>query len=260
MVRRIGWEAWLTPATFALDRPKHSGLRRKLRRAEAAGLRVHAFFGNAVAPLPIGAAPPTGLRWQDLDRIAHAWRLAHGAERGFSMGRHERAHLAEQRLYVAYLDTRPVAYVSFHQGQGEWTLDLMRHLADLPDGTMHSLVTAAIADARRLGIDRLSLAAVPEAAITPPQDRLGRLIAAIAPPTAAAGLFRFKSAFAPHWRPLYLAAGSRAALAIAGLSLWRAITRPPPIAAHPMQDFEQDHAEYAFASVPRPWHIETGPD
>lgn len=234
---RIGWEAWITPANYRLTTSSRSGLRRKLRRAEAAGVTIR--------HSPAALAP-----WPALHRLAADWVRAHGGERGFSMGRHDRAYLGHQRLYIAWHHDRPIAYVSFHTTPDEWALDLMRHGKDLPDGTMHSLVQAAIADATREGVARLSLAAVPEGAFGK-GDLVTRLTAALAPETAATGLLRFKSCFAPHWSPLYLIAPGRLGLLLAGLSLWRAITRPPPIS----RKIEQDDAEYEFASRPGPWHI-----
>ena len=240
--RRIAWEAWVDPRSYRLGTSSRSGLRRKLRRAEAAGV--------AVRQVAAEAAP-----WPALDRIAAAWAAAHGGERGFSMGRHGRDYLSRQRLYLAFAQGQPIAYASFHTTAEEWVLDVMRHGTALPDGTMHSLVQAAIDDAARAGVPRLSLAAVPEAGFGR-GDLACRLIAALAPETAATGLMRFKSAFAPRWSPRYLVAAHPAALALAGLSLWRAITRPPPL-ANPadMPEFEQGHAEYGFASAPGPWHI-----
>ncbi len=235
--RRIGWEAWIVPASYRLSTSSRSGLRRKLRRAEAAGVTIR--------QIPAALAP-----WPALHRLAVDWARAHGGERGFSMGRHDRAYLGHQRLYVAWHHDRPIAYASFHTTPGEWALDLMRHGKDLPDGTMHSLVQAAIADATREGVARLSLAAVPERAFGR-GDLVTRLIAALAPETVATGLLRFKSCFAPHWSPLYLIAPGSVGLLLAGLSLWRAITRPPPIS----RKIEQDDAEYEFASRPGPWHI-----
>lgn len=237
VARRIGWEAWVSPGSYRISASSRSGLRRKLRRAEAAGVTIH--------QPPAAQAP-----WPALDRIAADWARAHDGERGFSMGRHDRAYLAHQRLYVAWQHDRPIAYVSFHTTASEWALDLMRHGKGLPDGTMHSLVQAAITDAAAQGVARLSLAAVPEGAFGP-GDLVTRLIAALAPETAATGLLRFKSCFAPHWSPLYLVAPGHVRLALAGVSLWRAITRPPPI----LREIEQDDAEYGFASRPGPWHI-----
>ncbi len=235
--RRIGWEAWILPAGYRLSASSRSGLRRKLRRAEAAGVTIR--------HSPAALAP-----WPALHRMAADWARAHGGERGFSMGRHDRAYLGHQRLYIAWQHDQPIAYASFHTTPHEWVLDLMRHGKDLPDGTMHSLVQAAISDAALDGVARLSLAAVPEAAFGR-GDLVTRLIAALAPETAASGLLRFKSCFAPQWSPLYLIAPGRAGLVLAGLSLWRAITRPPPIS----RKIEQDDAEYEFASRPGPWHI-----
>lgn len=252
-LRRIGWEAWIAPADFRLDRACRAGLRRKLRRAEAAGITVRAYAGGSSSAARPGDTPEAP-DWTILDHIAAVWRRSHGPERGFSMGRHDRAHLQAQRLYVAFQRGRPVAYVSFHTAPQEWTLDLMRHLDDLPDGTMHSLVTAALFDAQALGLARLSLAAVTDGAITPRQSRPdlpGRLLAVLAPETAKDGLYRFKSCFAPRWTPLYLAAPSRPGLVLAALSLWRAITRPPPL----LPEIERETSDYGFASASAPWHI-----
>lgn len=236
-LRRIGWEAVLHPATYRLAASCRAGLRRKLRRAEAAGVSVH-------------FCPTDAVPWACLDRIAAGWVRQHGAERGFSMGRFERAYLSRQRLYIAWASDRPVAFASFHTAPQEWALDLMRHGADLPDGTMHSLIQKALEDAAAAGVARLSLAAIADGAVTR-GDLASRLIGCLAPETTAPGLYRFKSTFAPQWRPLYLIAPSRAALVLGGVALWRAITRPAPI----MPEIERDDADYAFASAPAAWHI-----
>ncbi len=241
VTRRIGWAAWIFPATYRLCASSRSGLRRKLRRAEAAGIRI-------------AECAPSQAPWSRLDQIAAEWAQAHGGERGFSMGRHEHAYLARQRLYIAWLGDEPIAYASFHTARDEWALDVMRHRTHMPDGTMHSLVQAAIADAAAIGLPRLSLAAVTDGAVVP-GDRISRLIAALAPQTAQTGLYRFKSSFAPAWTPLYLIAQNPVGLVLAGLSLWRAITRPPPLMRPDMPEIEQDDAEYGFALDAAPWHI-----
>ena len=241
-VRRIGWEAWVDPSRYRLSSSCRSGLRRKLRRAEAAGVTLH-------------RVDPDGMPWRALDGLAADWTLAHGDERGFSMGRHDRAYLAQQKVYVACLQGEPIAYASFHTCPQEWTLDLMRHRAALPDGTMHALIQAAIEDAAALGLSRLSLASVPGGAFGP-GDRVTRLVAALAPETAAPGLLQFKACFGPRWAPRYLIAPGRFGLVLAGLSLWHAIIRPPPVP----REIDEDHAEYGFASRPGPWHIQRQTD
>ena len=125
----------------------------------------------------------------------------------------------------------------------------MRHGPEAPDGTMHALVTAAIAAAGRRGVSRLSLAAVPEAAF----GRNLTMDRALARHGCdGAGLLQFKAAFAPRWQPLYLAAPHRAALALAACEVARAIAHPPPLRQGdppPVRRTEQDHAEYGFASA-----------
>lgn len=196
-VRLVGREAWLTPATFTVDGPAHRQLRRKLRHAEKAGITVDTLDG----PLP----------WAVLDEIDAAWRAAHGAARGASMGRLDRQATARQIVLLARQNGNPVAYVSLHATPHERTLDLMRARPGLPDGTMHKLIVQATRDAADAAIPRLSLAAVPE------QKLPARLAARFETATGAKGLRQFKAAFGPNWTPLYAAAPTSAGLAL-GLS------------------------------------------
>lgn len=151
--RRAGWatlplarEAWLDPAGFSTDGSSRRQLRRKLRKAEAAGVVVSA---AKTAPLA------------DMDRVARAWAKARGGERGFSMGTWDPATLPWSRVFLARRDGKPIGFLTLHANNNEWTLDLMRQLPDAPDGTMHLMLTQAITAAGDAGIARLSLAAVP---------------------------------------------------------------------------------------------------
>jgi phosphatidylglycerol lysyltransferase len=82
VVLPLGREAWLDPQSFRLDLPARAGLRRKLRRAEAAGV------GAELATLP---------DWSALAAVNAAWAQARGGEHGFSMGRFDPCYLAGQR-------------------------------------------------------------------------------------------------------------------------------------------------------------------
>ena len=223
----------LDPARFDLSGPAHATLRRKLRKAEQAGITVTR-----------GHDP----QCPQLAAINAAWSQAHGGERGFSMGCFTPDHIARQVIFVAWRAGRPVAFATFHAAPQEWALDLMRHGATLPDGTMHALVTAALAEARRLGIPRLSLAAVPD---------LPAPLARLAGP-ASHGLRRFKQGFAPKWEPRYLAAPNLATLALAAAEIAAAIRRPAPPAPQPVAErwpgpaHHQD-ADYEFATAPASW-------
>lgn len=241
----IAREAVVDPAHFALSAPAAAPLRRKLRHAARAGVAVTRTTGR----------PETALH-----AIATLWANRHGGERGFSMGRFCPDYLTGQRLYVARVAGMPVAFASFHEGAGEWTLDLMRHGEGVPDGTMHALVAAAIADAAAAGVPRLSLAAVPIGAR--PDDRAGarRGLAHRLTRHAgrrAEGLARFKAAFAPRWQTLYLAAPGPGALALAAAEIARAVLRPDPLPATGDVLARAGNDEYEFATGRRSWQRET---
>ncbi len=233
--RRRGWtvlavaeEAWIAPGRFSLDRPALRGLRRKLRGAEGAGVSVAR--GDAALPLAEMAA------------VAAAWAAARGGERGFSMGRFAPGYVAAQRVYLARAEGRLLGFVTFHEGAREWTLDLVRLDPEAPDGTAHALVAAALADAARAGLPRLSLAAVPVARPLPPA--LDRRVAS----RSGEGLRRFKAAFDPSWERLYAAAPGRVALALGLWDVaWR-IHRPAPLPAPPMQRPQDGYDDYRVAA------------
>ncbi len=206
----IAREAWIDPRAFSLAAPGRAALRRKLRKAEKAGVSI----------TQTNALPQT-----EMAALSARWAAERGGERGFSMGRHCPRYLAGQRVYLAHVGGRLVSFASFHNGLHEWTLDLMRQDSDTPDGTMQALILAALTDAAALGLRRLSLAAVPEDAFTPRAYPLLSRLAQV----EGTGLHQFKQSFAPHWQPLYIAAPSRVALVVAGAEIAREILRPPSL-------------------------------
>ena len=213
-VIRIGDEAHVSPAAFSCDTPDHASLRRKIRKAERAGVRCS---DGSTGPWPL----------QELATVSADWVKSHGTERGFSMGRFHPDHLAGQKLFLARHHGKLVAFISFHASGSDWSLDLMRHTDDAPDGTMQALIALAIAAAAGHRVSDLSLAAVPA-------SRPGRLCRAIDRATGAAGLRQFKALTAPDWQPLYLAAPGPVALVVAALSIAWAIARPGPLAPPPL--------------------------
>jgi phosphatidylglycerol lysyltransferase len=229
--RNVGWkvlriadEALLDPLRFDSASPACRQLRRKLRKAEEAGIVIR----------PARAQDLAECLW-----IAAVWDEAHGGERGFSMGGVDGLLHGLGPVFVA---TRAVdgpngdilAFVSFLAGKREWSLDLMRHGNDLPDGTMYALVHAAIVAAKAQRISRLSLAAVPSG-LTHLRRCPNRLRTWFERQSGAGGLRQFKSAFAPRYEPRYLAAPSGLALGLAGLAILRQITAPPHLPPHDCQ-------------------------
>lgn len=215
---RSGWsvlpvahEAWLDPARFDLAVPARRQLRRQLRKAQAAGVEV----------AEAGPRPP----FAEMRRIAGEWAERRGVARGFSMGRFDPSYVAGQRVYLARHDGALVAFVTLHEGWNQRALDLMCQGDGAPQGSMHLLLAHAVEAARAEGCARVSLAAVPcRGGDGPPVP--GRLAARLDRATGAAGLLRFKSAFDPSWRPLYLAAPGPLWLGLAALDLADRIARP----------------------------------
>ncbi len=212
--RRKGWvsvrcahEAILHPPSYDLGHPRRAGLRRKMRRAEQAGVRIT----NAGQKMD----------WPAMDAVNALWIVDHGGERGFSMGRYTRDYVARQRVYLAWQNDAVIAFITLHETRGEWTLDLMRHCPKISDGTMHLLVSRAIKDAKQMGIARLSLAAVPITAFWTFPKPLARFV------QTGRGLRQFKEGFAPEWQGRYLSAPHWPALVLAVCAIARAIARPP---------------------------------
>jgi phosphatidylglycerol lysyltransferase len=238
----VAREAWLQPLSFRLDVPARAGLRRKLRRAEAAGVTAEA------EPRP---------DWATLARLNADWSRARGREHGFAMGRFDPDYLAGQVVILARQSGEAVGFVSFHTarigGEDVWTLDLLRPGPDAPEGTAQALILAALAAARGAGVRHLSLAAIPIGAREDergPVARLGRRLA----PDAMCGLDQFKSGFAPRWQRLYIAAPSYPALILVGIEIWRRVCHPPALAN--MRRTAAHDEEYEFAYRRNPWQRE----
>lgn len=216
--RALGWrvaliasEAMIDPQAWTADRPGTRSLRRKLRAAAAAGLLAEV----AAGPLPHA----------EMAAVAADWATRHGGERGFSMGRYTPALAAAQLCILAWAGGRLQGFATFHLAGGTATLDLMRWRADAPDGTMHALVAEGIAEARRRGLEAVSLAAVP-VRILP--GAAGRQILLW---SGAAGLRQFKQAFDPTWQPRYALAPGRGTLAAGLLAVAVAVRWPGPLPA-----------------------------
>jgi phosphatidylglycerol lysyltransferase len=191
----------ISPQSFSLEGSARRQLRRQIRKAERSGIETR----QIVKP-----------DWSELHAIHQEWEAGHGAERGLTMGRFCPLFLKDKPLFGAYLNDQLVGYISGVCGRTSISLDLMRHKADLPAGTMHALVCEMIAFAKTNDLDEVNLAAVPHPALT---KRF----------KICAGLTRFKSSFGPSWRPLYMAAPNRLTLGLTALDLWFNIRKPAPI-------------------------------
>jgi phosphatidylglycerol lysyltransferase len=200
-VARIAEQATLNPQTWDLRGARRQGLRRKLRQAQQAGIRVVQADGT--------------LPWAALDAIAKAWADRHGGEMAFSMGTYSRTYVAEQSVFLIYQGDKLVGFVTFHTGSQDWSLDLIRYAGPLPGGTVPSAIVAALAAARASNIAVFSLASVPST-----RGVWGYVC------RKRAGLGQFKRSFGPTWKPLYHCAPGVRAFWMSGAAIAWAIHRP----------------------------------
>jgi len=199
-VRRHAMEAVIDPLHWTTAGKKRQGLRRKLRKADAAGVVI---ARATAADLPF------------LAPIARAWAKSHGGEMGFSMGRFSPDLLADQCVYIIRQNTDIIGFISFLTSDKKWQLDLIRHNDALPCGAIHKAVVTAIQDARSARIKTLSLANVPDPRHTP------QLWA-----RRCAGLAQFKRSFGPHWVGRYHVAPNRLIFWCSAFAIFVAIQRP----------------------------------
>lgn len=225
----IADEAVVTPPTFDTATAPYRTLRRKLRAAGKAHISI-----TQATRLPIA----------EMARIDRLWQHAHGKARGGTIGIFSPDYLVQQKVFLAHEGDHLVAFASFHHSSREWCLDLMRHAPAAPDGTMHSLVHAAIRSAARDDIPRFSLAAVP-ACPDPSSALMRRLSLIVLRKMGGAGLRQFKSNFRPRWQPLYAAAPNRALLVLALADIARAVQRPLPLADVGQPHYDDENYEVA---------------
>lgn len=211
-VARVADDAVIDLPGFSLDGSKHRQLRRKLRHAEKAGITV---AEEAFTPCLIA-------QMSDVDAL---WLEGHGKARGFSMGHFDADYVSHQRIFVARQDGQMLGFVTFHHSSDDMALDLMRHGADLPDGTMHQMIVTAILSAQAEGRQRLSLAAMPAEA-TGDTPLVAKLRAKITARSGGNGLTRFKQSFGPSRQALYAAAPTRGGLMLALADIAREIHNP----------------------------------
>jgi len=135
--------------------------------------------------------------------------VALGGERGFSMGYFKPDYIARFASLEARLNGHTIGFVTLWiSGDGrEQSLDVMRLLDYVPDGTMHALVHAAILWSKEEGASRFSLCAVPMKLSKTPETWVEQSLSYVYERKAKyhgnQGLFRFKNAFRPNWEPRF---------------------------------------------------------
>lgn len=150
-----------------------------------------------------------------LHEISNAWLTQkRGGEMHFSDGWFDVEYIRNGAVIVVYApDGKPSAFANLvpEYQKSEMTLDLMRHLRDIPAGTMEFMFAQVLQWSKEQGIETFSLglSAVVGGGEQPDDPRVEQALHKISEYVSRfynfKGLHNFKDNFHPTWEPRYLA-------------------------------------------------------
>ncbi len=222
---KLGEEAMVSLAGFSLEGSARAELRQAWNKGRRSGLAFRVVPAADVAPL-----------LPALEAISDAWlEEKAGDEKGFSLGSFDPDYLCRFPMGLVEVEGRIVAFANLWQAPlaRELSVDLMRHAADAPKGTMDFLFIELFLWGAANGHTRFSLGMAPltglaEHRLAGRWNRFANLVARHGERFYGfGGLRRFKSKFAPEWRPRYLAAPGGMHLPAALLDVTRLISLDP---------------------------------
>lgn len=203
-VYKLGEYAYVPLQDFSLKGKARSDLRAALNRGEREGMTLE------VLPPGVDTETLAALR-----AISDAWLAGHAtAEKGFSLGAFSERYIQRSPIALVRADERPVAFATLMTTDltAEASIDLMRHVPDVPNGTMDFLFARLLLDLQAKGYQRFGLGMAPlsgmaEHPLAPRWHRLGRLLFSHGENFYNfQGLRAFKEKFVPEWEARYLAA------------------------------------------------------
>lgn len=200
---KIGEEARVSLSDFEVKSPLHSKLRYALKRGARDGLAFRVFDRHEVSGI--------------VDRLAavsDAWlTLKNVREKSFSIGAFSPDYVAEFDVAAVLREDEIIAFATIMRTDlsCEASLDLMRHLPDVPNLTMEFLITSIILHLKEQGIRLFNLGMAPLSGLerrrlAPLWHRLGAIVFEHGEQFYNfRGLRQFKEKFNPSWEPRYLA-------------------------------------------------------
>ncbi len=208
-VLRIGEVATVPLQRFSLEGSGRKELRYIRRKLEKEGCTF-----EVVDPVAVAGLLP------ELRAVSDAWlEDKHTREKGFSLGRFDDGYMSRFPCALVRRHGRIVAFANLWPGAagGELSIDLMRQVADAPNGVMDFLFTHLLEWGRDRGYSRFDLGMAPLAGLrTGPFATLWNRLASLAYRYGEyfynfQGLRNYKDKFDPEWRPSYLVcSGGRA--------------------------------------------------
>jgi phosphatidylglycerol lysyltransferase len=203
-VYKLGEYAYVPLPDFSLKGKARSDLRAALNRGERDGMSLEV--------LSAGVSTSTV---DELRAISDAWLTEHAAaEKSFSLGAFSTQYIQRSPIALVRVGERAVAFASLMTTDiaEEASVDLMRHLPNVPNGTMDFLFAKLLLHFQAQGFQRFGLGMAPlsgmaQHPLAPRWHRWGRLLFAHGENFYNfQGLRAFKEKFAPQWEARYLAA------------------------------------------------------
>jgi len=164
-----------------------------------------------------------------LAAISNEWMIDRNAsEMKFSMGWFDRAYLNTTPVLTLKNETgKLIAFVNLVDEfqNHELAVDMMRHLVEIPPGTMDFLFVCMLKKAQELGYERFNLglsglAGVGETSSDPAIERAMHFIySRVKTAYNFRGLHNFKQKFLPDWSPRYLIYPNLASLPVVAVAL-----------------------------------------
>jgi phosphatidylglycerol lysyltransferase len=207
---KLGEEARVPLASFALEGPARADLRQAHRRA----LRDGAVFEM------VGRGDVAGLL-PELRGVSDAWLAEKNtAEKRFSLGFFNERYLSHFDIAVVRRAGAIVAFANLWRGgQNELSVDLMRYTEAAPKGVMdfmliECMLWGRLQKCKWFNLGMAPLSGLEEHALAPAWHKIGRMVTRYGEMFYSfEGLRRFKDKFDPVWRPRYLAAPDGLAMA-----------------------------------------------
>lgn len=202
---KYGEEARVSLPAFSLDGPGAKSLRAAARKAERQGITFEVVPAAQLGPL-----------LPSLRRVSDAWlAMKGGHEKSFSIGRFDPGYIARFDCAVVRCHGEIVAFANIWKTatREELSVDLMRHVGTMPNGTMDYLFIELIRWGQAQGYRWFTLGLAPLSGIEArPLAPLWARAAGFLYRHGDAfyrfeGLRAYKQKFSPEWEPRYIAAG-----------------------------------------------------
>jgi phosphatidylglycerol lysyltransferase len=200
---KMGEEARVDLAEFALEGGKHKSLRHTVRKFEQDGYQFEVMQPD-----------PTGVRLDELRAVSDAWLADKKTrEKRFSLGWFDPKYLSLCPLAVVKKENAIVAFSNLWitERKEEISIDLMRYGDQAPKGTMDYLFANLMRWAKQNGYRWFNLGMAPfsgleSRSLAPMWHRMGSFLFAHGEDFYNfQGLRSYKEKFDPVWEPRYLA-------------------------------------------------------